>query len=180
MKIRRATVSDVPRLVSLNRDVQEMHAEAFPERFRRDAPENAVARAFSAMIESPSSYWLVAEGEQPTGFLSAEFIERDESWCVVPHRMCYLAAIVVAPAFRRRGIARALLAELKREAISRGVDRIELDVWAFNDAAKQAFASLGFHSVMERMALSTKKKPNKAPEPTSGSVTPRAIERKSK
>jgi ribosomal protein S18 acetylase RimI-like enzyme len=155
MKIRRAILSDVPLLVSLNRGVQEMHADAFPERFRRDAPADAVVHAFTAMIDAPSSYWLVADEEQPIGFLSAEFRERDESWCLVPHRACYLAGIVVAPAFRRRGIARALLAELKREAHSRGVARIELDVWAFNEEAKHAFASLGFQSVMERMTLST-------------------------
>ena len=36
---------------------------------------------------------------------------------------------------------------------SRGVTQIELDVWAFNDDARQAFISLGFRSVKETMKL---------------------------
>ena len=163
MKIRRAILSDLPALVSLNSGVQGMHADAFPERFRRDAPVDAVARAFGAMIEAPSSYWLVAEAEEPIGFLSAEFRDRDESWCLVSHRVCYLAGIVVAPGYRRRGIARALLAELEREVKARGAASIELDVWAFNESARKAFAQLGFRRLMERMSLTVE--PNQSPQP---------------
>jgi hypothetical protein len=50
MKIRPAKVADVPQLVALNRIAQDMHASAFPERFRRDAPDEGVAAAFRAMI----------------------------------------------------------------------------------------------------------------------------------
>jgi len=166
MKIRQATVSDVPALVALNRVAQDLHADAFPERFRRDAPEQVVADAFAAMIGASSSYWLVAEEEQPVAFLSAEFREREESWCLVSHRVCYLAGIVVAPGYRRRGIARTLPAGLKREADARNVTRIELDVWAFNDEAKEVFVKLGFHRLMERMALSDEGPNNKALQPT--------------
>ena len=177
-RIRKATSSDIPRLVSLNRAAQDMHARAVPARFRRNAPEGEVERAFGAMIGAGASYWLVAERDdgQPIGFLSAEFREREESWCLRSHRVCYLAGIVVAPEFRRKGIARALLEELKHAVEARDVDDIELDVWAFNDEARQAFTHLGFKRLMERMTLPAKT-PNKAPEPTPGSVTPRATER---
>jgi ribosomal protein S18 acetylase RimI-like enzyme len=156
MKIRQATASDVPSLVALNRIPQNRHASAFPDRYRRDPPDQVVADAFTAMIEAPSSCWLVAEEEQCIAFLSAEFRVREESWCSLPHRVCYLAGIVVAPEFRRRGIARALLAALQREADARGVASIELDVWAFNDEAREVFVKLGFQRVMERMALPKK------------------------
>lgn len=157
MRIRQATRSDIPLLAALNRVVQDMHANALPERFRRDAPEDAVAQAFRTMIEAPSSYWLVAEDKEPIGFLSAEFREREASWCLVSHRVCYLAGIVIAPNHRRRGVARALLENLKTEAEARGVDDIELDVWSFNDAARQAFMKLGFRPLTERMRLAVKK-----------------------
>lgn len=163
MIIRWATISDVPQLVALNRAVQGMHADAFPERFRRDVPEQAVADAFTAMLQATSSFWLVAEEEQVVGFLSAEFREHGESWCLVPRRMCYLAGIVVAPGFRHRGIARALVAALQREASARGVASIELDVWAFNDEAREAFVKLGFKPLMEKMALLAKAA-DKAPQ----------------
>jgi ribosomal protein S18 acetylase RimI-like enzyme len=153
MNIRQATTSDVPQLVTLNRGAEVLHANAMPGRFRRNVPEDTVAQAFSSMIEAPSSYWLVAEEEQPVAFLSAEFRDREESWCLVAHRACYLAGIIVAPDHRRRGIARALFAELRREAAARGATCIELDVWSFNNEARRVFANLGFQSLMEKMAL---------------------------
>lgn len=154
MKIRRATLSDIPALVALNRMIHAMHAAAFPGTFRQEPPDEVVADAFKAAMEAPSSYWLLAEEQQTAAYLSADFRERPETWHTVQHRVCYIGGFVVVPHCRRRGIARALLAELTREADSRGVVRIELDVWAFNDEARQAFANLGFRSVMERMVLS--------------------------
>ena len=159
MKIRKATVSDVPALAALNQSVQEMHADAFPGRFRRGAPDTSVEQAFSAMIQAPSAYWLVAEEDQPIAFLSAEFREREESWCLAAHQVCYLAGIAVESRFRRRGIARALFGELKRETDARGVASIDLDVWVFNEPARQMFASFGFRGIMERMTLDADERP---------------------
>ena len=153
MQIRRATFADIPALVALNQGVQELHADAFPAKFRRNPPIEVVECAFNSMLQNPSSYWLVAEEGQPVAFLSAEFRDRGESWCLLAHRVCYLAAIAVASPFRRQGVARSLLAELQREALARGVVEIELDVWAFNEHAHQAFVRLGFRGVMNRMAL---------------------------
>jgi ribosomal protein S18 acetylase RimI-like enzyme len=160
MRIRSATVQDIPALVSLNQIVHSMHVAAYPGRFRQEPPDELVAHAFKEAIEASSSYWLLAEEEQVCGFLSAEFRQRDESWHSIAHHVCYIGGIVVSPHSRRLGIARTLLDELKREACVRSVDRIELDVWAFNSEARMAFASLGFHSIMERMTLA-ESEPNK-------------------
>jgi ribosomal protein S18 acetylase RimI-like enzyme len=172
MNIRRATTSDVPALVALNRTVQSMHADALPEIYRRDAPDAVVERAFTALIEAPSSYWLLAEQKEPIGFLSSEFRDQEESWCKMVRRVCYLAGIVVVPRFQQKGVARALVAELKREVEHRGVQCVELDVWAFNGTAAQAFARLGFRPLVQRMTMALGGA--QEAEPTSRTVADRA------
>ncbi len=72
---------------------------------------------------------------------------------MVEHETCYLGGIAVAPEHRRKGIARRLEEALRREAESREVDRIEPDVWLFNDEARAAFESLGFEPIAQRMRL---------------------------
>jgi ribosomal protein S18 acetylase RimI-like enzyme len=154
MNLRQATTADVPTLAELNHRLQNRHADAFPDRFRRDVPRGEIAEAFRNMMQAPEAFWIVAEKDGRTiAFLSAEFRKRDANWVMAAHHICYLGGIVVAPEFQRKGIARKLLDELKQEAATRGATTIELDVWAFNDEAKQAFASLGFQGMMERMTL---------------------------
>jgi shikimate dehydrogenase len=157
MLIRRAAIADVPALVGLNRLVQTMHADAYPERFRRDVPDAIMAAAFVAAMEATSAFWLLAVEQEPIGFLSAEFRDREESWCRVARRVCELTGIVVAPDFRRKGVARALVAELTREAELQRARGIELDVWAFNQTAVDAYAKLGFQPLMQRMSLSVER-----------------------
>ena len=58
MTIRRAAISDVATLVSLNRSTQAMHAAAAPDMFRADPPDEVVAAAFRSAIEASLSYGL--------------------------------------------------------------------------------------------------------------------------
>lgn len=52
--------------------------------------------------------------------------------------------VAVAPAARRRGIARALLTELKRQLACRNVARIVLEVRVSNEPAIRLYEKLGF------------------------------------
>ena len=154
MKVRKATTSDVSAIVALNREVHSRHSEAFPEVFRANPSDEEVTEAFGAVIDAPSGCWFVASEDQTViGYLSAEFREREETWCRTAQRVCYLGGIVVDPTFRRKGVARELVAALKREAAKRDTAQIELDVWEFNDDAQKAFADLGFEPLMQRMRL---------------------------
>lgn len=151
MRIRTATASDLPIIVSLCREVQSRHADAFPQIFRADPSDEEMTAAFREELEAPSSYWIVAEEDEVVGYLNADFREIAENWCRNAHRMCSLGGIVVAAKNRRQGIARALFAELKREAVERETAQICLDVWAFNEEAQEAFARSGFRPLMHRM-----------------------------
>ena len=154
MNIRTATPSDLPTIVALNRPLHLRHAEAFPNVFRKDPQDALVTEAFRGQMESPNGCWLVAEEDNAViGFLSAEFRQREDTWCTHFHRVCYLGGIVVDPAFRRRGVARALFTTLKQEATARETTQIELDAWAFNDDAIAAFAALGFQPLMQQMQV---------------------------
>lgn len=48
------------------------------------------------------------------------------------------------PLARRRGVGRALFAELEGVAARESIDQIALDTWHFNQGAQRFFAALGF------------------------------------
>lgn len=58
----------------------------------------------------------------------------------------------VGEGHRRQGIGRALFAAIRDAARERGLTRIELDVWAFNESAVRFYESIGFHTYRSYMA----------------------------
>jgi ribosomal protein S18 acetylase RimI-like enzyme len=64
-----------------------------------------------------------------------------------PASAFYIDALATSPEFRRRGAARALLAEAEREARTRRLPAIALDTTIDNEAARALYAGNGFDEV---------------------------------
>ena len=113
-----------------------------------DDVERVATRA-DAFHGHEGSFLLVAEdGEELTGLASATVIpllHEDGSWC-------RLSALVVASDHRRRGIARALLAEAERRAAEAGCRYLEVTTGerAGREAAHALYESLGLERVSRR------------------------------
>jgi ribosomal protein S18 acetylase RimI-like enzyme len=67
-----------------------------------------------------------------------------------PAAALYIDALATDPAFRRRGAARALLAEAEREARERGLPTLALDTTISNKPARALYAGEGFDEVAYR------------------------------
>ena len=62
-------------------------------------------------------------------------------------RSAHLALLAVAPAFRRRGVGRALFRYLEKMARAGGIVDTRLEVRAANDTAQRFYQELGFRSI---------------------------------
>ena len=82
-----------------------------------------------------------SDGE-PAGYLFATLMPPDGE----------ILRIATLPAFRRRGVGRALLAELFRQAGGAGVDCLFLDVRESNVPARALYAACGFRESGRRSA----------------------------
>jgi ribosomal protein S18 acetylase RimI-like enzyme len=71
-----------------------------------------------------------------------------------PPRALYVDALAVAPEFRRRGVATALLAAAEHAAKAGGFDGLALDTGLHNDAARSLYEALGFSQREVRRAPS--------------------------
>jgi ribosomal protein S18 acetylase RimI-like enzyme len=56
----------------------------------------------------------------------------------------YVDALAVAPRFRRRGVARTLLAHAERQATATGLDGVSLDTGLHNAAARALYLAAGY------------------------------------
>ena len=155
MEVRRATPADAKLIQELNRDVQQLHADAYPHLFKQPGPDTCSPASIVALMADPEVYYYVAStaGGEPVGYAYAQVVHRAEMPLRYAWDMVYIHQIAVKPAHRRQGYARRLFAEVRRLARERGISRIELDFWSFNAGAWAFYASEGMTVCMERMVL---------------------------
>lgn len=151
--IRTATSEDAKAVLELFCSVQELHAAHVPDLVKMPSEAARQLEWLERAFAGSNAYVLVAEREGDiVGNLLAHEIRREESIIQPALHYFSLEHIAVAEPFRRRGIGTALLSALFAEAARRQINRIELQVWSFNDTGQQFFASHGFFGVHQRMA----------------------------
>jgi GNAT superfamily N-acetyltransferase len=131
VSVRAAVVGDEHALAALNRFVHEMHAARRPDYFKPPHVDETAA-------------WIAEEEGFPVGYVLTFFQDRCDDPFRRARRWCEIDQIAVDPAWRRRGIGRALMAAALAEAGKRGVREVELSSWAFNTDAHAMFRQFGF------------------------------------
>ena len=150
--IRRATRADLADIGQLGALLVRTHHEFDTKRFLPATPEtpNGYAWWLGKQLEEARVIVLVAECEgRVVGYAYAGMEDTDYMALRGPAGALY--DIIVDPAFRGRGIGRALLdaalAELKR----RGAPRAVLSTAQGNDTAQRLFERAGFRRTMIEM-----------------------------
>jgi GNAT superfamily N-acetyltransferase len=103
--------------------------------------EAAVEETMAKMFQQPGSHVVLAyEGTEPVGMGCLR---------VIGDEMGEIKRMYTRPAFRRKGIATAVLESLLQEARSMGHTRIRLDTAKFLKPAQSFYRSFGFREIPE-------------------------------
>src|SRR5262249_1180713 len=103
--VRRATVEDAGLLSSLNDEVQGLHAEQLPWRFKHPGPGTFPPSAAADLLVNPNNLVFVAHIDgNPAGYAYAEVVRRAETSFHHVYETIYLHHIAVHSANRRCGV----------------------------------------------------------------------------
>jgi len=107
---------------------------------------------FENILANPefSLRWIMVDQER-AGFILFGL----EKHRFLPRKTGAVYELYVAPAFRRRGIARACALEAIKELWTFGPSKIQLEVVEGNTGAAALWKSLGFQRVTERFVLTS-------------------------
>ena len=142
--VRTATKDDAATISMLNADVQGIHADALPWRFKQPGPDTFTPRDAEALLTKPDHIALLAYvDDTPSGYLIAEVMRRQETAAHHAHNSIYVHHISVRPVARRRGVGRALMDAIKAHGEAIGISLIALDTWSFNEQALAFFKRYG-------------------------------------
>jgi ribosomal protein S18 acetylase RimI-like enzyme len=151
-RIRPAVDDDGEALSLLGAEIQAMHAGALPWRFKPPAPDTFPPEAAIALLGLPENHFFVAEVDgSAVGYVYAETVKQSETAAKYAFEVVYVHHLYVRPAFRRRGIGRALLDAVRTVGAEQGIARLALDVWTFNEEARTFFRGYGLKSYNERL-----------------------------
>ena len=143
MEIGKLAESDYDKVVELYKELDEFHVQARPDYFvHREKQEIYPKDAFVLNLSDPGVLQLGAfENEQLVGLVRATLWE--ESGMVKDVKTVCLDNIYVLPAYRRKGVATRLFAEVESWARGQGAIRLDLHTWAFNKDAIALYQAMG-------------------------------------
>jgi ribosomal protein S18 acetylase RimI-like enzyme len=143
--VRQATAADAAVIAALNVDVQRIHAEAHPWRFKMPGPETFTAADAERLLAQPGYFALLATRDgEPVGYLVGEAVWRQETARHHAQAPVHVHQISVRPSARRSGAGRALLAAARARGAGEGISMLVLDVWSFDTEAQAFFRANGF------------------------------------
>lgn len=154
-RYRQATLADLAGICALGDEVNRLHHAAWPHLFAEQIPANSQRDVWSASLSGRDAVVFVAvHAGVLVGFVSAALVDETSPFF---QRMRYarIGTICVTERCRGQGIGRRLMDEVERWAKSKDAVEVHLNVWSFNERARELYAELGYsvrsHSMGKRL-----------------------------
>ena len=151
--IRPALWDELERVNELRRMVNDVHVSGRPDIFRPGFAAELQERVYSLYDSGEAVILAALIDEVICGFAIVNVISRPLSPYNLARRYYHVEEFGVDEAYRRRGVASALVEYMKNDAKRQGLDKIELDVWAFNESALAFYKAAGFTTYRRYMEM---------------------------
>ena len=143
MEIRFATAQDVPGILSLLRQVGQVHHKGRPDIFRSGAQKYGASQVLGMLDKSATPIFVAVEEEKVLGYGFCQIKKFAQDPVIADHTELYIDDLCVDENARGKKIGSAIYAEICRYAKMRGCDAITLNVWCCNTGAMAFYEKLG-------------------------------------
>ena len=144
---------DLERVNELRKQVNDVHVEGRPDIFKPGFNEDLRNHIYE-IWEAEDKDIIVAERDGIIcGFACVQFVDKPENPFMNARQFYAVDEFGVDEAFRRQGVARELIDFIKQDARKRGLQKLELNMWEFNEEALAFYESVGFKTYRRYMEL---------------------------
>ena len=154
MEIRFAKTEDVPGILSLLRQVGQVHHQGRPDIFRSDAQKYGPSQVL-AMLDKPGApIFIAAEGDQVLGYCFCMLKLHEKDPVLQDRKELYIDDLCIDEKHRGQHIGKTLYEAACQYAKTTGCHSVTLNVWCCNETAMSFYESLG----MERLKITMEQK----------------------
>ena len=143
MEIRFAQAKDIPGILSLLRQVGEVHHQGRPDIFRDGAQKYGASQILSMLDSSGTPIFVAVEDDKVLGYGFCMFKQYKNDPVIADHSEIYIDDLCVDENYRGQHIGRAIYNEIQRYARMRRCYNVTLNVWSCNPSAMKFYESLG-------------------------------------
>ncbi len=151
--VRYANYEEPEQINRLRKQVNELHCKGRPDIFRSGFCREMQDVIFD-MLESEDSDIIVAERNGVIcGFACVEYAVKPLSPYNLERKYYHIVEFGVDEKYRQQGVASEMLDFIREEAKKKNYDKIELDMWEFNENALKFYEAVGFRTYRRYMEL---------------------------
>lgn len=150
MNIRQARTSDIPQLIRLLYQVQEVHASKRSDLFVRGEKKYTQEQLGVILAQEHTPVFVAEEDGMVIGYAFC-ILEEQTGNNLVALRRLYIDDLCVDEAARGKGVGTQLYGFVKEEAKRRGCYHITLNVWQLNTTAMEFYRKQGMSVLKQTM-----------------------------
>ena len=153
LKLRFAEYGDLERVNELRRQVNELHVQGRPQTFRPGFPKELADHIYTVFADPRQRIAVCEVGGVIRAFAILNHVTRPQNPFMFERDYLDIDEFDVDEAFRRQGIAAAMIGFIREYAKNEGFERIELNMWEFNRGALEFYEAAGFKTYRRYMEL---------------------------
>ena len=153
MTVRFAEYEELGKVNELRKQVNDLHVDGKPEVFKAGFAEELRELVYAVYRDPRRRIVVCEDGGTLCGYAILNHVTREENPFMFVRDYLDVDEFGVDTAHRRQGIATAMIAFIRDWAAMEGFDRIELNMWEFNEGALAFYEAVGFSTYRRYMEM---------------------------
>lgn len=151
--VRRACPSDTERLLDLLMQVEEVHRQGRPDLFRVNGTKFTPTELIEIIADDSRPVFVAELDGKVVGYVFCIVSEIKDSTMLFDMKTVHFEDVCVDETCRGMGIGGLLMEYVTEWAKANGCNRMDLDVWEFNEGARRFYERYGFATQKRRMDM---------------------------
>lgn len=151
--VRTAIRDELDKVNLLRRQVNDVHVSGRPDIFRAGFSDELRDHIYEQFDSGEYAVIVAIADDRIVGFAVTTVIHKPLSPYNNARSFYRVDEFGVDEEYRRKGVATALIAYIKDDAKGKGLDRVELDMWEFNEGALAFYEAAGFRTYRRYMEM---------------------------